>query len=167
VTRLAEFSTIGRLKKIFLKRLFFIKYTQWQCILSFGNSTAMCKYLKTLHGIRTEDLLFWRRTRWPLCHATRAFGRLFSWAVFWKFQKWPKNLGYLFPRQKVYISFDKKAVWLWFGRTFHKLIWSPWKPRLFRFSSYVLVSEEWRTGLPDFSWSKIPKRGNIYQITTK
>jgi hypothetical protein len=28
VTRLAEFSTIGRLKKIFLKRLFFIKYTQ-------------------------------------------------------------------------------------------------------------------------------------------
>jgi hypothetical protein len=23
------------------------------------------------------------------------------------------------------------------------------------------------TGLPDFSWSKIPKRGKIYQITTK
>jgi hypothetical protein len=25
----------------------------------------------------------------------------------------------------------------------------------------------YRPGLPDFSWSKIPKRGKIYQITTK
>jgi hypothetical protein len=32
------------------------------------------KYLKTLHpgGIRTQDLLFCRQTRWPLCHAARA-----------------------------------------------------------------------------------------------
>jgi hypothetical protein len=24
-----------------------------------------------------------------------------------------------------------------------------------------------QAGLPDFSWSKIPKRGKMYQITTK
>jgi hypothetical protein len=59
---------------IIFEALLFLKYTQWQCILSFDNSTAMYKDLKPLHtgGIRTRDLLFWRRTRWPLCHATRA-----------------------------------------------------------------------------------------------
>jgi hypothetical protein len=37
----------------------FLKYTQWQCILSYDNSTAMYKSLKTLHpgGIRTRDFL--------------------------------------------------------------------------------------------------------------
>jgi hypothetical protein len=49
----------------FLNRSFFLKYTQWQLILSFDNSTAMCNDLKTLPpgGIRTQDLLFWRWTR--------------------------------------------------------------------------------------------------------
>jgi hypothetical protein len=43
----------------------FLKYTQWQCISSYDNSTAMYKFPKTLHagGIRTRDLLFCRRTR--------------------------------------------------------------------------------------------------------
>jgi hypothetical protein len=51
-------------------------YTQWQCILSYGNSTAMYKLLKTLHpsGIPTQDLLFCRRTRWPLCHVAMGTG---------------------------------------------------------------------------------------------
>jgi hypothetical protein len=33
----------------------FLKYTQWQCILINDSSTAMNKFLKTLHpgGIRT------------------------------------------------------------------------------------------------------------------
>jgi hypothetical protein len=63
-------------KNIFWKFYFSLKYTQWQCILSFDNSTAMYKDLETLHpgGIQTRDLLFWRRTRWPLCHAARAHG---------------------------------------------------------------------------------------------
>jgi hypothetical protein len=49
--------------------IYFLKYTQWQCKFRFDNSTAMYKDLKTLRpgGIRTWDLLFWRRTRWPLC----------------------------------------------------------------------------------------------------
>jgi hypothetical protein len=36
----------------------FLKYTHRQCMLSYGNSTAMHKFLKTLHlrGIRTCDL---------------------------------------------------------------------------------------------------------------
>jgi hypothetical protein len=40
----------------------------------FYNSTAIYEDLKTLYpgGIWTRDLLFWWRTRWPLCHAARA-----------------------------------------------------------------------------------------------
>jgi hypothetical protein len=46
-------------------------HTQRQCISSYHNSTAMYKFLKTLHsgGIRSRDLFFFRRTRWPLCNA--------------------------------------------------------------------------------------------------
>jgi hypothetical protein len=56
------------------KAFIFLKCTQWQRILSYNNSTAMDKFLKTLHpsGIWTQDLLFCRRTRRPLCHAARA-----------------------------------------------------------------------------------------------
>jgi hypothetical protein len=56
------------------KHIFFSKYTQWQNILSFDNSTAMYKDLKTSHhgGIRTWDLLFWRRTRWQQFRPARA-----------------------------------------------------------------------------------------------
>jgi hypothetical protein len=40
--------------------------------LSFENSTAMYKDLKTcIGGIRARDLLFWRRTKWPLCKPHR------------------------------------------------------------------------------------------------
>jgi hypothetical protein len=51
--------------KNILKAFNFLKYTQWQCKLSYDNSTAMHKFLKTLHpgGIRTRDLLFCRWTR--------------------------------------------------------------------------------------------------------
>jgi hypothetical protein len=55
---------------------FFLKYTQWQCTLSYYNSTPMYKFLKktnTLCGILTRDLLFCGRTRWPLYHAARAW----------------------------------------------------------------------------------------------
>jgi hypothetical protein len=64
-----ELQTLYLLKNIF--KHFFLKYTQWQCILSYDNSTAMYKFLKTLHpvGIRTRDCLFSRWMRWPLCHA--------------------------------------------------------------------------------------------------
>jgi hypothetical protein len=50
---------------LFSGRVYFYKYTQCQCISSFDNSTAVYKDLKTLHpgGIRTRELLFWRRTR--------------------------------------------------------------------------------------------------------
>jgi hypothetical protein len=55
----------------------FTKYTQWQCLLSFYNSTAMYKDLKTLTlytgGIRTGALPFLRQTQWLLCHVVRAY----------------------------------------------------------------------------------------------
>jgi hypothetical protein len=53
--------------------LFSSTHVYCQCKLSFTNSTAFYKDLKpyTLAGIRTRDLQFWRRTRWPLCHAAR------------------------------------------------------------------------------------------------
>jgi hypothetical protein len=69
---------------------FFLKYTQWQCILSYDNRTAMYKFQKTLHpgGIQTRVLLFCRWTRWPLYHATRAtLGDSVLWEAVWKFQK--------------------------------------------------------------------------------
>jgi hypothetical protein len=56
ITRSNEF------KKNIFNRLFFLKYKQWQCILSYDNSTAMYKSRqKTLNpgGIRTRDLLLW------------------------------------------------------------------------------------------------------------
>jgi hypothetical protein len=47
---------------IFSEAFIFLKCTQWQCILSYDNSTAVYVYkdLKTLHpdGIRTRDVLF-------------------------------------------------------------------------------------------------------------
>jgi hypothetical protein len=47
----------------------------------------MSKDLKTLHpgGIRTRDLLFWRRTRRPLCHAVFVSLRSSDW--------WPGHSG--------------------------------------------------------------------------
>jgi hypothetical protein len=57
-----------------LEASIFLKCTQLQCISRFDNSTSIYKGLKTLHpgGIRTHDLLFRRRTWWPLFHAARA-----------------------------------------------------------------------------------------------
>jgi hypothetical protein len=65
---------VDYLTSFFKKNFIFLVYTQWQCILSYDNSTAMFKFLKTLHpgGIWTRHLLFCRRTRWPLCHAAKA-----------------------------------------------------------------------------------------------
>jgi hypothetical protein len=56
------------------KTFLFLKYTQWQCKLSYNHSTAKYKFMKTLHPRRiwTRDVLFCRRSRWPLCHAARA-----------------------------------------------------------------------------------------------
>jgi hypothetical protein len=59
------------------KHLFFSSaciHTMTKQIWSYNNSTARCKFLKTLQpgGIRTRDLMFCRRMRWPLCHAARA-----------------------------------------------------------------------------------------------
>jgi hypothetical protein len=63
----------------FFEESIFLNRTQWQCTLSFDNSTAVYTYkgLNTLHpgGIRTRAILFYRRTRWPLCHAARASKR--------------------------------------------------------------------------------------------
>jgi hypothetical protein len=61
------------------KAFIFLKYAQWQWILSFDNSTALYKDPKTSHPgwIRTRYLLFWKRTRWPMCHAAPGHG--------WKF----------------------------------------------------------------------------------
>jgi hypothetical protein len=44
---------------IFFEWFIFLKFTQWQCILCFDNSTAMFKDPKTLHpgGIRTRDTI--------------------------------------------------------------------------------------------------------------
>jgi hypothetical protein len=83
-----------RLVRESLNYLFFLEYTQWHCILSYDNSTEMYKFLVTLHpgGIRTRDLLFCRRTRWPLCHA--------AWAVERKWRKEKKNLRRAFKCSK-------------------------------------------------------------------
>jgi hypothetical protein len=73
------------LKNIFKNLFVSIRYTQWQCIYSFDNSTALYRFLKTFHpgGVRTRDHMFWRRTRWPLRHAARELQTLFGAAVFW------------------------------------------------------------------------------------
>jgi hypothetical protein len=46
----------------------FLINTQWECILSYDNSTVGLK-TKRPGGIRTWDLLVCRRTLIPLCHA--------------------------------------------------------------------------------------------------
>jgi hypothetical protein len=69
-------------KKWFFKPFFFSStYTQWQCVFSYDNITAMYKFLKTLHlgGIWTRDILLCRWTRWTLCHS--------AWASFSQFVK--------------------------------------------------------------------------------
>jgi hypothetical protein len=59
---LAEFEP-GKARQILFKNifyhLFFLKHTQWQCNLSYDNSTAMYKFLKKPYvlpgGIRTRE----------------------------------------------------------------------------------------------------------------
>jgi hypothetical protein len=66
---------------IFWSFLFFLKYTQWQCFLSYDNSTAMYKFLKTLHpggvvivsAYRTEDPVFESRKNLCVCAITCIF----------------------------------------------------------------------------------------------
>jgi hypothetical protein len=45
------------IKKIF-DHLFLLAYTQWQCILSYDNSTAMYKFLKNLAGFEPGIFCF-------------------------------------------------------------------------------------------------------------
>jgi hypothetical protein len=40
-------------------------------------------------------------------------------------QKWPKYLGYFFPKLKLCINFAKNGLGYLFWRFFYKLIWSP------------------------------------------
>jgi hypothetical protein len=57
--------------------IYFLECKYWHCKLRFDNSTALPG------GIRTRDLLFWRQTRWPPCHAARAFsGFVVKFAIF-------------------------------------------------------------------------------------
>jgi hypothetical protein len=79
MTHNSQISDIYIYRYIYLRHLYiFLKYTQW--ILSCNNSTAVYKFLKTLHpgGIRTRDSLFCRRTPWPLCHAASAIGDIYN-----------------------------------------------------------------------------------------
>jgi hypothetical protein len=66
--------------------------TQWQWTLSFDNSTAMCEDLITLHpgGIRTRDLMFWRRARGPPGQCNNQQSRRKNWGAAvaqWKMRK--------------------------------------------------------------------------------
>jgi hypothetical protein len=58
-------------KKIFLWHFVSSKTTNNNTFWAMNNNIAVDKFLKTLHpgGIRTQDLLILRRTRWPLCCA--------------------------------------------------------------------------------------------------
>jgi hypothetical protein len=53
----------------FISAFYFVANSHNWYKLIFDNSTAMYKNLEpyTLAWIRTRDLLFWRRTRWPPC----------------------------------------------------------------------------------------------------
>jgi hypothetical protein len=54
-------------------------FSQWNTmtmhIMFWQQHCTVHRDPKTLHpdGIRTRELLFCRRTRWPLCHATKAW----------------------------------------------------------------------------------------------
>jgi hypothetical protein len=71
-----QFIRICIFKKNIFQAFIFLKYihTMTMHIKLWQQHCNVYKFLKTLHpgGIRTQDLLFCRRTRWPLCHAARA-----------------------------------------------------------------------------------------------
>jgi hypothetical protein len=117
--------------------VFFLKYTQWQCQLSFDDSTAMYKDLKTLHpgGIWIRDVLFWRQARWPLCHAASRVTRLgeFKWLftlAFFQNHIFKSLFCYFLHKTVVHLD-----IWTKYGLGYilgdfflKKSIWSPWPP---------------------------------------
>jgi hypothetical protein len=67
---------------------------QWPSVLVADVMTTMrcCQgytFPKTLYtgGIQTRDRLFWRRTRWPPCHAARA--KVHRWKKVSRHPNWP------------------------------------------------------------------------------
>jgi hypothetical protein len=73
--------------------------------------------------------------RWFECrNQGDQIGRIFAywaivyvlWAVFEKITEVEKIFIYFFLQHKLTFNFDKNWVGLHFGRTCHKLIWSPW-----------------------------------------
>jgi hypothetical protein len=113
--------------------------------------------LKTLQpgGIRTRDLMFWRWTRWPLCHATMAMN-YFIW-----------NLG----------SSPLESIWAARSNTarvkigsFVCIIFNLFSMQLAKRDDCLCCRVPVVTsppGLPDFSWCNVPKREEVYQMTTK
>jgi hypothetical protein len=114
---------------------FFLKFAQWQCILSLDNSTAMYKDLKTLHPswIWSRDLLFWRWTRWPLIWAHCRYVmslrftllvievkiiKLFLSKSMKEFAPPNRVTSYFIPQIKLSINFVKNNGWATFWATF-------------------------------------------------
>jgi hypothetical protein len=96
----------------------FLKYTQWQCIVSIWlqHCNVYLKAFKPYTLAGTRDLLFRRRTQWPLCHAARAFGSFFSILSERVFTFCSKEF-LLFVRKSVY--FCSKEFLLLFERVFY------------------------------------------------
>jgi hypothetical protein len=84
-----------------------------------------------------------RRAGWPDWSNFRPMGGCLLWAVTWKLEKQPTFLGHFIQLLSLCYNFFKIGFGLYFGRIFHKLVWSPWRRATSFLSgdeSYLFVS---------------------------
>jgi hypothetical protein len=83
------------LNRYFIRSFLIIYFSQITMQIKFWQQHCnVCKPLNTLHpgGIRSRDLRFCRRTRWPLCQAARAIRCFFITIIFWSQAAWSYGL---------------------------------------------------------------------------
>jgi hypothetical protein len=123
-------------------------YINWKQILA-NFSNQQCKRIEpvTLHTmIKSQDI-----ANWPDSNPETTFGKACAW------RNWCFVSFSFFVIKTLTLKFSKILM-----KSDHNLL-------LIRFKAVdkmCFILPAWTTGLPDFPWHYIPKRGKIYQITT-
>jgi hypothetical protein len=135
----------------------------------------MYEFLKTLHpgGIRTRDLLFYRRTRWPLCHAARASHSFFKKVPPYTLVGFDLTTQNSADGPQDHVAMSMFALWMDGSKKIALLKWSSvclsfgWRHRRHvsrrqNNKKSLIKPQRTGTGLPDLSCYNVPKRGKIY-----
>jgi hypothetical protein len=158
------------LNKIFLHLFFsFLSlYTQWQCILSYENITAMYRFLKTLHhcGIRTRDLRKWIENVYFI-DILNIYGNLVCFMALWcSFSRFgmlhqvKSGIPAAWNIHPVFGFRDKARSGKGCSWTLRETVEDMFEPGNYRFDTLLTSSQVGRPRVTRWVWEKIaPKYG--------